>query len=320
MDHFKEIMEISPQNAEEIIRQQQMIIRQLAEIRRDNEYFKEILENLRGETIQRNNQTPEWNLIRMYEKSIGRPEMESVLHTYNEAQQKEYARKCQEWLRFGREVDECLAGILNPRNAVYIGDTPSVFRETCGCRQHKMLMTQAHIRKSIGRGYGYHQRMEHSMSLEHLKRIPEALSDPALIMQSSTREDTVLAVLPYKDMKNAPVVIAIAKEGEGVYEEERVKSNFILSAYGKDNLNPLITHMESANKIYYVNKEKSQELALPLLQLQRDHLAPAFDYIVENVTGKVNNSGKTFSEESHENTQDVIYGTAKEIRQPLHRL
>lgn len=309
MDHFKEITEISPQTAEEIIRQQQIIIRQLAEIRRDNEFFKEVLENFGGETFALNDQAPEQKLIKTYEKSIGRPEAESVLYTYNEAQQKEYARKCQEYLRFGQEVDECLAGILNPRNAVYIGDTPSVFQETCGCSPYKMLMTQAHVKRSIGRAYGCHRGMEHSMSLEQIKRIPEALSDPALIMQSSTREDTVLAVLPYKDLKNAPVVIAIAREGMGIYEEERMKSNFVLSAYGKDNLNPLIRHMESENKIYYVDKEKSQELALPLLQLQRDHLAPAFDYIVENTAEKVNvpdeNFNKTMNEKSYDNPQAV---------------
>lgn len=317
MDHFKDMTEILPQTAEEIIRQQQIIIRQLAEIQRDNEYFKEFLRNWGEEKLPQNEQTPDQDIIKTYEKSIGRPDAESVLHTYSEEQQKEYARKCQEYLRFGREVDECLAGMMNPRNAVCIGDTPSVLQETCGCRQYKMLMTQAHVRRSIGRGYGCrHRGAEHSMSLEQLKRIPEALSDPALIMQSSTREDTVLAVLPYKDLKNAPVVIAVAKDGMGIYEEECVKSNFVLSAYGKDNLNPLVKHMESENKIYYVDKEKSQELALPLLQLQRDHLAPAFDYIVENATEKVNDFEEVFSEKSHKSKQDMTH----DIIQPSFRL
>lgn len=150
-----------------------------------------------------------------------------------------------------------------------------------------MLLTQSHVKNSV------RNRMQtnshyHGLTMEEIRRLPEALETPAVIMGSSTREDALLAVLDYRDRYGQPIVAAIIPEGKGVYGLQKRRSNFILSVYGKEDVGRLIRHMHEENKIYYMHEERSRELALPLLSLQRGNKNLASDSMIKQRNEKVN--------------------------------
>lgn len=254
----------------------------MEEARTDQEYFRILLEGM--ETGGNSADKGIWNslketaakIIREYETSIGRMPEESALNRYQGERLVRYAAACRQYLAFGRETDQCLAGELNPRNAVWVCNTPPVFG-SAGCRSLPMLLTQSHVKNSV-RNRTQTNSHYHGLTMEEIRRLPEALETPAVIMGSATRKDALLAVLGYRDRYGQPVVAAVVPEGKGVYGLQKRRSNFILSVYGKEDVGRLIQHMHEENKIYYMNEERSREFALPLLSLQRGNknLAPNF--------------------------------------------
>lgn len=219
-------------------------------------------------------------VIQEYEKSIGRAE--SVISRYSEEEElRKYADQCREYLEFGREVDQCLAGELQKRNAVKVCETPELILQA-GLTSLPMHMTQRHLRdcmreKDIG------QPHYHGLKREEIKRIPEELKKPAAILQSPTRKDSIVVILGYRETDNLPVLVSIVPDGTATYNLEHVESNFITSIYGKDNIQEYIGRSMEKGQLIYINKEKSKELALLPLQLRQDHLAPAFDCIIKRI-------------------------------------
>lgn len=261
----------------------------IEQIKADHEYFRMILESIGFgyEELLREPWESAVVAIREYEISIGRELSDSVLKHYRKEQLIQYADLCRQYMAFGRETEQCMAGELNPRNAVWVCDTPPVFA-SAGCRSLPMLFTQSHIRNCMKDRIRTNSHY-HGLTMEKMKRLPEALADPAVIMRSSTREDALLVVLGYRDGYAQPVVAAVIPEGKGVYGLQSRRSNFILSVYGKEDADMLVRRMYEENKVYYVNQERSKELALPLLSLRRGNKNPASlpDIIGQN-RGNVN--------------------------------
>ena len=237
----------------------------MEEARTDQEYFRILLEGM--ETGGNSADKGIWNslketaakIIREYETAIGRMPEESALNRYQGERLVRYAAACRQYLAFGRETDQCLAGELNPRNAVWVCNTPPVFG-SAGCRSLPMLLTQSHVKNSV-RNRTQTNSHYHGLTMEEIRRLPEALETPAVIMGSATRKDALLAVLGYRDRYGQPVVAAVVPEGKGVYGLQKRRSNFILSVYGKEDVGRLIQHMHEENKIYYMNEERSREFA-----------------------------------------------------------
>lgn len=311
---------VIPKRADsELIQMSKEILRYLDDIKSDNEYFKRFLENFGyGEPdidIEQGKETVDYSrrIIQKYEQSIGRSREESVLNTYSAEQILMYAEAYQDYLRFGQEVDSCLAGTLNKRNAVFVCSTPDVFQENTPCRDLPMLITQSHLRNSMKDKVSTN-RHYHGLSLEEIRRIPETLHDPAVIMQSSTREDVLVAVLGYRDRDGHAVVAAIIPEGKGTYDLKQQPSNFILSVYGKEDVNTLIQHMYEEDKIYYINENRSRELALPQLPLRRGNLVPASEKSIDQTTGKVNFHGLAEKKKEEMKTSVPKFGTTIKSR------
>ncbi len=263
----------------------------LSEIRFDNQYFKNIL------------------TIREYEASIGR--INSVLENYDEKEIEEYALRCRKYLEFGREVDLSLAGDQQSRNALKVCDTPELMVRA-GCRSLPMHITQKHMRdcmkeKSEG------QPHFHGLTLEEIKRLPEELEDPAVLSQSPTREDSIIAILGYREQDGLPVLVSVVPDGHATYNLRRVESNFITSVYGKNNIQEYVSRLIERNQLIYMNKEKSQELALLPLQLRQDHLAPAFDCIIRKLDDDVKEGSENIMKNKHESLATESIGNWYDI-------
>lgn len=164
---------------------------------------------------------------------------------------------------FSEQVDEAIAGKRNYYDNLKVCDTPQILLDV-GCEQLPMLYTQRHLRDAL------HEKSEenshwHGLTVEQIKSIPNLLESPAMIFDSiSTNKEaqkSIIAVLNATDNDNAPLIVSIKPNGSGVYELEKVDSNFITSIYGKDsNFVNFIERAAVSDNMLYWNKSKSQEL------------------------------------------------------------
>lgn len=266
----------------------------IEQLHADNKYFEDIL------TVQE------------YEKSIGREE--SVLVRSSTEELEKYAGRCEKYLKWGQEVDQCLAGEIQKRNALKVGETPELMIQA-GCRALPMHMTQRHL-KNIMRNKDDSQPHYHGLTLEEIKRIPEEMEQPAVILQSPSREDSLVIILGYREKDGSPILVSLVPEGEATYNLQRIQSNFITSVYGKEHVREYVERSIEKRQLIYMNKEKSQELALLPLQLRQDHLAPAFDCIIRRINTDVKAVDATLEKMEMDRPQNTRQKTVEKEAAP----
>lgn len=249
-------------------------------------------------------------LVREYEQSIGRTD--SVLDQYSEEQVITYAAMCQKYLMFGQAVEDCLNYKIDQREAIKVCDTPSLFVEA-GCRDLPMHITQSHLRACMHEKDPENAHY-HGLTLEEVKKLPEALETPAIMAESSTRRDSIVAVLGYREGSGNPVVVSIVPNGQATYKLEKVDSNFITSMYGKEKSEQFIMRLADQGKLIFVDKEKSEELALLPLQLRQDHPVPAFNSIIKRIGGNVNEDVRKDAGEIAQKAMKKLTEATKQIQ------
>ncbi|WP_337434682.1 zincin-like metallopeptidase domain-containing protein [Enterocloster sp.] len=218
--------------------------------------------------------------IAAYEKSIGRTE--SMINRASTEQVLAYGKKCEAYLEFGNSVDRVLhpMGKASPRReAVLVCTTPEILREV-GLKDLPMHITQKHIVDCLHEKT-YNNDHYHGLSVQELKRLPEALESPVILAESLTKEDSLVAVLDYREQDGNPVIVAVRLNGNAIYELRRVDSNFITSAYGKDNFSEFYQRILDQGKLLYANREKGEKLGY-YLENQKSQI-PEYDKILKKV-------------------------------------
>ena len=218
--------------------------------------------------------------IAAYEKSIGRTE--SMINRASTEQVLAYGKKCEAYLEFGNSVDRVLhpMGKASPRReAVLVCTTPEILREV-GLKDLPMHITQKHIVDCLHEKT-YNNDHYHGLSVQELKRLPEALESPVILAESLTKEDSLVAVLDYREQDGNPVIVAVRLNGNAIYELRRVDSNFITSAYGKDNFSEFYQRILDQGKLLYANREKGEKLEY-YLENQKSQI-PEYDKILKKV-------------------------------------
>lgn len=120
-----------------------------------------------------------------------------------------------------------------------------------------MHITQKHIVDCLHEKT-YNNDHYHGLSVQELKRLPEALESPVILAESLTKEDSLVAVLDYREQDGNPVIVAVRLNGNAIYELRRVDSNFITSAYGKDNFSEFYQRILDQGKLLYANRERGR--------------------------------------------------------------
>lgn len=218
--------------------------------------------------------------IAAYEKSIGRTE--SMINQASTEQILVYGKKCESYLNFGNSVDRVLHPLerASPRReAVLVCTTPEILREV-GLKDLPMHITQKHIldclhEKTINNNH------YHGLSVQELKRLPEALESPIILAESLTKENSLVAVLNYREQDGNPVIVAVRPNGNAIYELRRVDSNFITSTYGKDNFSEFYQRILDQGKLLYVNRENGEKLGY-YLENQKSQI-PEYDKILKKM-------------------------------------
>lgn len=158
---------------------------------------------------------------------------------------------------FGEQVDEVLSGKANRYDDLKVCDTPQILLDA-GCEQLPMLYTKAHLRKALLPKDA--KKHNHGLDVEQIKRLPEYMPEPVMLIDSSTREDSIIIVLSVLDNEKSPLVATVRPNGKGTYNLEVQDSNFITSVYGRDNFEQFLNLSLENNMVLYWNKTKSQEL------------------------------------------------------------
>ena len=161
---------------------------------------------------------------------------------------------------FKGQVDAALRADLeeNRHNALYIRETPNLLAEV-GLGDLPLCITAKHVKDITHEEEEGHTKW-HGLPVGMVKRIPELLSRPVMILDSRTKDGDVVVVTSEVDAKNRPVVIAIRPNGEAEVDGVGGPANFITSMYGRNDFTGWLDRNIEEDRILYWNKKRSNTL------------------------------------------------------------
>lgn len=197
---------------------------------------------------------------------------------------------------FTAELQQVIDGTFNRYSAVKVCDTPEILK-AAGLDDYPMFMTQKHVKDIL------HEKSlnphHHGLNIEQLSLLPEELKEPVAIYDSLSDDESVVCLTSQVDKDNLPIVVSIRPNGEGIYEMQKMSSNFITSMYGRANFENHFNDVIDSQSLIYINKEKSQDLFRVLqLQLPQGVNNLNFDTIIHKSENAVNarESGYSFTQ------------------------
>lgn len=158
--------------------------------------------------------------------------------------------------------DEYSRGIQpRSRESIYISPTPGVLI-AMGMSQRGIYMNKRHAMSVISpRDDSKHH---HGLTQGDLSRLPELLATPAIVtegLNGSTNPESIVMILPYVNNEDEPLMAIIRPNEKVSYELETVDANRLASIYGKRNVNNFLQSAIEQEKLLYVDKEITEELA-----------------------------------------------------------
>lgn len=160
---------------------------------------------------------------------------------------------------FAKQVDAVLAGQDTTSTHLKVMGTPFILRQL-GAKNLPVLMTAKHLKSIISDRGNDTSVNYHGLDVDIVKRLPELIADPVMVMDSITRDDSVVVLMSTMDSESRPVIAAIKFDGHGNLNDIEIEANILTSTYGKDKFKDFLQRNIDANTILYWDKEKSQEL------------------------------------------------------------
>ena len=208
---------------------------------------------------------------------------------------------------FEQQVDDVINGNHNPRYDIYVSQTPDIYVDL-GFTESPLLMRNSKISTILN---------DHSeMTIEAIKKIPEAVQNPILVLKSKTHpKESVVAITDIQTDKGE-VILPIWINQDGNYldfetgEEYNGKTNFVASAYGRNIKNLLSYANENDGFLYQSNdiEKVRQLLARNGLQLPTPLKLSDSDIIVPSKEQSVNTNS---TQESENYTEGIDIGNGQ---------
>lgn len=153
-----------------------------------------------------------------------------------------------------------MKGTAPAYSALKVCDTPQILLDV-GCEQLPMLYTQKHLNEAVKPKTASHGRTHaHGLDVDKIKQMPKLLAEPVMVLDSLTKNDSIIVVTSEIDNDNLPIIASIKTNGSGIYELENIDANFITSIYGRNGFESFINRTLQNDALLYYDKNKSQEL------------------------------------------------------------
>lgn len=195
---------------------------------------------------------------------------------------------------FSSQVDAVLHGDDTNSTHLKIMDTPSLLQKA-GLPSLPILMTANHLKKITSTS-------GHGLDIETVKKLPQYITEPVMIADSLTRDDSIVIITEAIDAENRPVIAAVLLQGNGRIDGKHIEANIMTSAYGKDNFQSFLNRIADNDSVIYWNEKKSQEMSVSLgLQLPNALTSLDSNVIIRKARAFVNSKSKENSENISEN-------------------
>lgn len=215
---------------------------------------------------------------------------------------------------FSEQIDACISKTLKKGEVIYVGDTTAPML-AIGAEKRPVIVTQETINKAYRKESA--KKHGHELTKDMIKRIPEQLKDPIMILKSETAKNSLVVVTEIKNKNNENVIVALHLNKQEKYQ----LVNRIASAYGKNNVEGFIyDQVFLNNNLLYYNKNKANRLLRSFrLQLPEENttissdiILPPNGVVVNNIIRKeINNDtkqydiGKNFNEFTDQDSQEA---------------
>lgn len=237
-------------------------------------------------------------IICEYENAVQRPEEERVTHVCADgivlprkpltARELKSLSVCyEEYLNFADEVEDFTPfvddGTFDTRGKyLRVSSAAEIFCRA-GLPRVPFFYTYGHLRDALTKKHTFSSLVKHphGLTATQIKRLPELLSHPVVLMDSDY-PDKMVAVLNAVDNEGLPLIAAIRPNGTAVMGNRACHGNIVLSVYGKPEMFFVKKMLEMPERVIYQNIEKGRELdARAKLQLFGGHI------VAPDLVGKI---------------------------------
>ncbi len=249
-------------------------------------------------------------------------ETKQIIESGKEIKTNSEGKNYTEGVDFNKQVDMALDKTMPRSHSVYIGKTPNLLQKA-GLSDLPMLISQSHMR-DINHIKDKRNIHWHGLSREIIKQIPKQLKEPVMIYDSisqDNKENAICVVTSLKDSDGLPIIITIRANSEEAeiyidtnFKENRIKkSNFVTSAYGRNNFEKHIDEVIEQDALIYARKSKTLKLFSDIgLQLPERLNNLGFDKIIHQSRNLVNSN--SMQNNGKYSTEGVDLESAKEIK------
>lgn len=187
------------------------------------------------------------------------------------------------------EIAKTIGSEKEEHNHIYVSETSEILQKV-GLKPLPILYSKSHLRNAIKEeDSNYPER--HGLRDKDILKMPEIIESPAIIMDSKTRNDSIILVSENVDKNHRPLIMAIKANGKGTYNSEIVPSNFITSYYGRNSFISFLKDAINEDKVLFINKKKSQSLCKRIgVQFPNGFYKLGFDKIIHQSNNIVNNN------------------------------
>lgn len=186
-----------------------------------------------------------------------------------------------EYLDFADEAEDFAPFLYDrsfPTRGAYLKvSSPAEIYRKAGFPKSPFFYTYNHLRDAlVPKGFypsNVRVKHPHGLTLEQIKRLPELLERPVVLMDSD-RDDTMIAVLADVDGDGLPLIAALRPGVNAVSGGRCVPGTIVCSVYGKPESYFLHKMQQMPQRVLYQDIEKGRELdARAKLQLFGGNIA-----------------------------------------------
>lgn len=191
---------------------------------------------------------------------------------------------------FEEQVEKVRNNKWSGLNALYVGETSQILLDV-GLDQLPMLYTKKHLEEAVKPKND--KKHQHGLTYEQIKEMPNIIKEPAIILDSLSRNDSIVMISDILDNMGQPILVSIKINGSGMYNLKKVDSNFITSMYGRKGIEGFINEVVKKDAILYISNKKSHNLfSLAKVQFPRSLNKYDFDTIIRQSNNIVNKNVK----------------------------